>query len=249
MNRLGVQLYTVREQLKDENERNATLQRLKKVGCHTAQLFGPLDMAKEYAGACAAQGIRVIGYLGNLDGFEKEEKALFAFCREYDIGDIGVSSNVKTCEEAMQYIHRVNRFAKKARDAGFTFSYHNHSNEWMRTSCQKTVMELFLEGFDRENVFFMPDTYWLQHGGVDVRHFLERTGSRVKILHLKDMTRGENGPVFAEVGYGNLWFEGILKTALEAGIEEYVIEQDQCAGDPVKSVEMSLSYLRGLNML
>lgn len=157
MNRLGVQLYTVREQLKDENERNVTLQRLNKVGCHTAQLFAPLDMAKEYAGACAAQGIRVIGYLGNPDGFEKAEKALFAFCREYDIGDSGVSSNVKTCEEAMQYITPGKPVCP--RDAGFTFSYHNHSNEWMRTSCQKTVMELFLEGFDRENVFFMPDTY------------------------------------------------------------------------------------------
>ena len=105
-----------------------------------------------------------------------------------------------------------------------------------------------MEGFDSRCVSFMPDTYRVQHGGGDVRHFLEQVGSRVKILHLKDMTRGENGPTFAEVGCGNLWFPGILETAAACGIEEYVIEQDQCAGDPIESVAKSLSYLKGLNI-
>ena len=193
--------------------------------------------------------MEIIGILGNLDSFEKEKEDLFDACRAYGIYDIGVSSGVKTWEEAAAYVPRLNAFAQEAKAAGFTFSYHNHSNEFTRTSCGQTVMELFQTGFDPENVFFMPDTYWLQHGGYDIRHFLEEMKGRVKILHLKDMKRGESGPAFAECGYGNLWFEGILKTALDCGIEEFVIEQDQCDGDPVKSVEMSLHYLRGLNIL
>ena len=248
MKQLGVQLYTVREQLKDPAERKETLKKLKEMGCDTAQLFGSPELIREYAPDCLAQGIEVIGFLGNLEALEQDAEGIFSLCRELGMKDIGVSSSVKTCEEAMDYIPRVNSFAQKAQKAGFTFSYHNHSNEFIRTACGKTVMELFLEGFDSSCVSFMPDTYWLQHGGCDVRRFLDQVGENVKILHLKDMTRGENGPVFAEVGYGNLWFEGILQTAMEKGIEEYVIEQDQCAGDPVESVAKSLSYLKGLNI-
>ena len=42
------------------------------------------------------------------------------------------------------------------------------------------------EGFETETVNFMPDTYWLQDGGYDVRYFLEKARNRVRILHLKD---------------------------------------------------------------
>ena len=247
MKRLGLQLYTVREQLEDASLRVETLKRLKKLGCDTVQLFGTPELVTQWAPDCRAQGMEVIGFLGSLEECEAAKDELFAVCKECGIRDIGVSSTTCTYEEAVDYIPRLNRFAACVTAAGFTFSYHNHSNEFTRTSCGKTVMDLFIEGFD-SCVNFMPDTYWIQHGGADVRHFLERIGQRVKILHLKDMKRGENGPDFAEVGYGNLWFEGILETAFSLGIEEYVIEQDRCDGDPVESVEKSLNYLKNLNL-
>ena len=246
MKRLGLQLYTVREQLADSALRLETLARLKTLGCDTVQLFGSTDLVASWAPDCRKLGLDVIGIVGDLNDCEAEQDRLFAICREYGIGDISVSSTTKTLEEAEAYLPRINRFARQAVAAGFTFSYHNHSNEFCRTSCGKTVMDLFLEGFD-PCITFVPDTYWIQHGGADVRHFLERLGKRIRILHLKDMKRGENGPTFAEVGYGNLWFEGILETAKNCGVEEYVIEQDTCEGDPVQCVERSLQYLKSLN--
>jgi len=248
MNRLGVQLYTVREKL-SEADCASTLAALKEMGCETVQLFGDAALLENVGKKCVECGLPVVGWLGSLEICEQEKEQVFALCGAYGITDIGVSSGVSTYEDAIAYIPRLNAFAAEAKAAGFTVSYHNHSNECIRTSCGKTVLELFAEGFDPALISFMPDTYWLQHGGCDVRHFLETVKGRVKILHLKDMKRGKNGPTYAEAGQGNLWFAGILQTALDCGIHEFVIEQDECDGDPLDSVKMSLAHLKGLNIL
>ena len=105
-------------------------------------------------------------------------------------------------------------------------------------------MKFFLEGFDPQTVSFMPNTYWIHDGGYDVRRFLEETQGRVKILHLKDMKRTESGHTFTEVGNGNLYMSGIIKTALEKGIRELVVEQDICEADSVDSLKSSYQTIK-----
>lgn len=107
-------------------------------------------------------------------------------------------------------------------------------------------MELFIEGFDSETVDFMPDTYWIQNGGADIRHIIEKLRGRVKIIHLKDMKRTPGGQTFAEIGYGNLYFEGIIETALDCGIKQFVVEQDECDGNPIDSLKKSIEYLNSI---
>ena len=71
-------------------------------------------------------------------------------------------------------------------------------------------MQLLIEGFDEKLVDFMPDTYWLQFGGIDVRAFIEKLSGRIKILHLKDMKRTAEGITYAEIGSGNINFNSFL---------------------------------------
>jgi len=49
---------------------------------------------------------------------------------------------------------------------------------------------------------------------------------------------------FASVGYGNLNWPGIIKTANEIGIEQFVVEQDQCDGDEFEAITESYNNLR-----
>ena len=108
------------------------------------------------------------------------------------------------------------------------------------------VQKVCHQGFDAETVDFMPDTYWIHDGGYDVRYFLNQTKNRVNILHLKDMKRTEQGHTFAEVGSGNLYFKGIIKTAVDCGIKHFVVEQDSCEGNPIESLSQSYKYIIGL---
>jgi sugar phosphate isomerase/epimerase len=67
---------------------------------------------------------------------------------------------------------------------------------------------------------------------------------RVKILHLKDMKRTPEGPTYAEIGVGNINFNGIIETAKNIGVEYFIVEQDKCDGDPIDSARISCEFLR-----
>jgi sugar phosphate isomerase/epimerase len=147
-------------------------------------------------------------------------------------------------DEVSRFIEQANTVAANIRPHGFKFTYHNHSNEFIRLKNGKTVMDMLVEGLDPEGTSFVLDTYWVQHGGGDVRYWIEKLAGRIDILHLKDMGRNENGPYITEIGNGNLWWEGILAAAKKAGVKYYVVEQDSWPGDPFDSVRQSAAYLK-----
>lgn len=241
---LGLQLYTVRNNMTDESSAVFTLTEIKKMGYECVQLAGSIDTLELAARAAKEVGIAVLGILVDMNRCEENGEKLFEIARFCGAKDIGISSSIKTDDEAYDIITRANAFAEKAKEIGVSFSYHNHSNEFIRGESGKTLIQLLKEGFDSSLVSFMPDTYWIQHGGADIRDFIEKLEGRVHIIHLKDMKRTPQGPTFAEIGMGNINFEGIIKTAQNIGIEHFVVEQDICDGDPLESVRISCEYLR-----
>lgn len=246
MKKLGAQLYTVRGMLKTDSEIRSTLAAIKNIGYDFVQLFGSVELAESCARIAKETGLEIIGILSDLGSYENNEKELFDMCSRYDVKDIGIYTDFSECQNIGDLINRTNTFAQKAARMGFTFSYHNHGHEFIKLDCGEIPMNCLLERFDAKTVDFMPDTYWIHDGGYDVRYFLERTRGRVKILHLKDMIRTEQGHTFAEVGNGNLYFKGIMETALDCGIEIFVVEQDSCPGDPIDSLRQSYSFTKTL---
>jgi sugar phosphate isomerase/epimerase len=135
------------------------------------------------------------------------------------------------------------KFADFAYKHGYKLSYHNHSHEFIRYENGKTAFEMLAEGLDKEKVAFVLDTYWVQHGGADVRYWIEKLKGRIEVLHLKDMKCTETRTTFAEVGQGNLWWDGIIKTAEECGVRHFVVEQDKWDKDSLECIRISSQYL------
>ena len=240
---LGIQLYTVRDKMKDKESAYNTLTQIKDMGYECVQLASSVENMLMTAELCREIGLCAVGLLCNMNMCEEDGERLFEIARICGAKDIGISSSIKTGAEAFDIISRANAFAKKARDNGFSFSYHNHSNEFIRGESGKTLIELLYEGFDAELVDFMPDTYWIQHGGADVRAFLSGLDRRVKILHLKDMKRTADGPTYAEIGVGNINFKGIAEVAEEIGVQHYIVEQDKCDTDSLLSARISYDHI------
>lgn len=240
---LGLQLYTVRDKMTDKASTRDTLLKIKKMGYECVQLASSVENMQMTAELCKEIGLSAVGLLGNIDMCESNGDKLFEIARICGAKDIGISSGIKTEKEAFDLIKRVNSFAKKARDNGFTFSYHNHSNEFIRGESQKTLIQLLIEGFDSSLVDFMPDTYWIQHGGADIRDFILKLGGRIKILHLKDMKRTADGPTFSEIGAGNINFVGVIEVARQVGIEHFIVEQDKCDADSLLSAKTSYDHI------
>ncbi len=250
----GLQLYTVRDLMTDTASAENTIKKIAEMGYETVQLAGTIEDIERTADVCARLNMPCIGilasmsFLTSIDVHDNYTERLLKCARLIDAKDIGISSTAKNLDTANDIITRANAFAKIIRNEGFTFSYHNHSNEFIRTENGKTVMDLFLEGFDKELIDFMPDTYWLQHGGADVRHFIEQYSDRIKIIHLKDMKRTPEGVTFAELGKGNIYLEGIVKLAMDNGINNFIVEQDKCDGDPLESARISIEYLKSIGL-
>jgi len=130
----------------------------------------------------------------------------------------------------------------KIREAGLQLCYHNHSFEFERFDGE-TGFDIFYGVADPDLVQAQIDTYWVQHGGEDPAATIRRFTGRVPLVHLKDMTPGDD-PTFTEVGNGILDFEAIFAASEEAGVEWYIVEQDTCAGPSIESARTSIENLK-----
>jgi len=253
--KLGVQLYTIRDYMKTAEDIRASFKKLKAMGIDQGQTAGCAIDYAEYGKIAEEEGIEIVGTHDNFelmrDDFETSYKNHLALgMKELNMG-IGGYFKTKNLEDIQQFIKEANDVAKKVAEKGGKFTYHNHHGEFIKQENGKNMMEMLLEDLDPENASFVLDTHWVQRGGGDVVEWIYKLEGKIDILHLKDMAvvRDENGvvvPAITEVGNGNLNWDDILEAAEETGVKYYVIEQDEnwIDGDPFKSLEFSVNFLK-----
>ena len=143
----------------------------------------------------------------------------------------GVGSGVygDSKETVLAYIEYINRFAEKIAKYGLKFTYHHHSHEFTKIDGVRPI-DYMVDGFDKDNISFVLDTYWLQNAGVGVNDWIEKLAGRVDILHIKDraIKFGTNDGYITEIGSGNIDFASALKVAEQSGVKHICVEQDYC---------------------
>ena len=243
MNSFGLQLYTVRQDLSLDTAADV-MKKIKEIGYSYVQVAGDLDTIERTGYLAKEVGLSVIGSVTNIDRILENFDNAVRVHKEIGAVDIGVSESFKSESEVCEFIKKFNDLAEILFEYGLSLSYHNHSNEFIKRENGKCAYDMLIEGITSKNAYFMPDTYWIQHGGADVRYYIEKLKGRIKILHLKDAKMTDSGITYAEIGNGNLWWCGILERADDAGVEYYVVEQDKCDGAPIDSVKISAEYLK-----
>jgi len=240
--KLGVQLYTIRDTMKTAEEIRSSFFKLKELGYDEAQTAGCAISYADFGKIAAETGIRLVGTHDSFDAMVADIDAVMENHRLLGTTNIGVGGMPGKYWESLEtikaFIALVNQIADRIHPCGFKFTYHNHSSEFRKFD-GKRIMDLLAEELDPVKTSFVLDTYWVQHGGGDVRQWMEKLAGRIDILHLKDMGRNETGPYYTEILNGNLNFDGIMETAEKIGVKHYVVEQDTCPGDPFASLKLS----------
>jgi sugar phosphate isomerase/epimerase len=152
-----------------------------------------------------------------------------------------------------RFADQMNGAGETCRAAGIHLCYHNHAFEFEPME-GTTPMEVLMDRFDPELVGLELDVFWVSVAGHDPSGFLRKHSGRVPLIHLKDRAPGvsqvhtESVPrtAFREVGSGTLDIIGILKSADDAGVRHFIVEQDHCPGNPLDSLRRSYGYLAGL---
>jgi sugar phosphate isomerase/epimerase len=146
---------------------------------------------------------------------------------------------------------KMNRAAELCAAAGMQFCYHNHAFEFEGQAGERP-WDVLNERWDKKLVHLEVDVFWVAVAGQNPSEFLRAYKGRVSLVHLKDEAFGTptqfNERVapsaFREVGTGTLDIPAILKACEAAGVQHYIVEQDQTHGNPVDSLRVSYNNLR-----
>ena len=244
---LGIQLYTLRNEMTDEESVREGFKKIKEIGYNHIQPASMCNLTPEKfallakeAGLTAAKCGTISAWsqvLGDPDGLLATHAAIGA----KNIGIGYMPPEWRDCPESItKFIAKANEFAKYAESKGFTVGYHNHSFEFRKVGDVRIMDRLVNEL--SESINFILDTYWVQHGGGDPAAWIKKLSGRIEVLHLKDMAM-EDTQVFAEIGNGNINFDRVMEEADKAVIKTFVVEQDSCKGDPFDSIKMSYDYI------
>jgi sugar phosphate isomerase/epimerase len=94
---------------------------------------------------------------------------------------------------------------------------------------------------------FELDTYWAQYGGVNPERWIQKLGTKLVSLHMKDYgvpAKHDDPPFMAEIGHGNLDFPVLVTEAEKVGCQLFVVEQDFTSRNPFDSLELSFRYVK-----
>jgi sugar phosphate isomerase/epimerase len=136
-----------------------------------------------------------------------------------------------------------NRVAEEARAAGLQFAYHNHDFEFAPVAGQMPY-DVLLAETDPKLVQMEMDLYWIVKGGQDPLAYFARWPGRFPAVHVKDSAGAPEHRMMA-VGAGTIDFKKIFARRAQAGIQHYFVEHDEPT-DAFASIRESFGYLKQL---
>jgi sugar phosphate isomerase/epimerase len=244
------QLYTVREHTKTPKDIAASLKRVRQIGYEAVQAsgVGPVDDG-ELKKMLDGEGLACVAT-------HESSESIIERPREVSerIARLGCSMTafpspgkypIGTREEVEQLARGLDAAGAVFRAAGQVLGYHNHANEFAKVE-GKTVLEMIYELTDPRNLVGEIDTYWVQAGGGDPVAWARKLSKRLPFIHIKDYGYvAGKGPVFEEIGSGNLDWKTIVAAAERSGCKWFIVEQDRdwANDDPFLSLTMSYDYL------
>jgi sugar phosphate isomerase/epimerase len=152
---------------------------------------------------------------------------------------------------AKQAVADFNKVGKELKEAGITFTYHNHGYEFEPYE-DGTLFDYLVKNTNPEYVSFEMDILWTAFPGQDPAKLLLKYPGRWKLMHLKDLKKGVVGnlsggtPTTNDValGTGSIDIPAILKAAKKVGVKHYFIEDE--SPSYLKQIPVTVAYIKGI---
>jgi sugar phosphate isomerase/epimerase len=246
LDRIGVQLYTVRDAVQRDFE--GTLARVAAVGYQEVEFAG-------YAGRTAAQvrdALRRAGLsapsahvplaaLGQ--GWNRVLDDAHTIGHRYLVMPWLDEKDRPNLDAYRRIADRLNRAGEMASRAGLRLGYHNHAFEFTEVE-NRLPYDVLLEATDPAHVLLELDLYWITKGGQDPLAYFADWPGRFRLVHVKD-SAGPPEHRMADVGSGTIEWARIFAHRKQAGIEHFFVERDD-PPDPFASIAASYAYLSDL---
>jgi sugar phosphate isomerase/epimerase len=148
----------------------------------------------------------------------------------------------------------LNKAGATCQNLGLQLCYHSHAFEY-KPAQEGRLLDVLMQSTDPKLVSLELDVMWAYVAGVDPVSVIKQYGSRIPLMHLKNVAAGvskrfnEDIPAsaFRDLGSGELQIAPVLSAAAEAGVKHYFVEQDFAPGDPLEALRKSFEYLKKLD--
>ena len=255
--RLGLELYSVRNELKKDLAE--TLKTVRHWGFEHVELAGfPAMKPEDTARALRSAGLTAVSTFVDYDRFRNDFPGVISDARtlgvEYLICGWIPHEKFLTRADVDRAIGSFNQWGAAANQEKFRFAYHIHGYEF-QVGPDGTLMDALFKATDPQHVDYELDMFWVVRGGGDPVALLNRYGDRIRLVHLKDIARGTptNDPTgqapdeaSVTLGTGMIDVPAVLKAAAKAKVKWYFVEDEH--PDAVKQIPQSLEYLRRLKI-
>ena len=259
MDKLAVQMYTVRDFTNTARALAETLAKIAAIGYPAVQLsaVGAMHGDSPEVDAATARkmlednGLKCIATHRSWEALTHQTEAEIEFHKTLDcdyvaIGGIPEGYGKEGAEGYRRFARDAAPVVAKLKAAGISFGHHNHAHEFERHTpgSSHTLFDILIDEGGL-NYLLEVDVYWAWHGGVDPSALLRRCADRVPVIHLKDREIVEGKPEIGAIGEGNLPWDTIIAACRESGVEWYCVEQDICRRDPFDCLRSSFEFLSG----
>jgi sugar phosphate isomerase/epimerase len=250
--KIGLQLYTVRNEIK--NNIADTLHRVAEMGFEAVETaFWPDNISIKEAGQFLKDaGLAVSSAHVELPVGDKKS-AMLEIAETFNCTKMiwhgwpedKRYGTLEGTKELANIYNEANHFAKSN---GLQFGLHNHWWEFRNKVDGRYVYQVLLDSVEQD-IFFEIDTYWVKVAGHDPAKIVREFGKRAPLLHIKDgparwsdsLPKDNPEPMVA-VGKGTQNFPAIVKAA-NRNTEWMIVEMDKTATDVFAAIQDSYNYL------
>jgi sugar phosphate isomerase/epimerase len=244
LDRIGLQLYTVRSAMQEHLE--GTLARVAEIGYSEVEFAGYFDRSPEQIRSVLdGNGLSAPAVHVGLETLEQDWEATVdaaaTIGHRYLVAPSIPPADRTSLDGVRSMAERFNRLGERAKAAGFTFGYHNHDFEFIPVEGRMPFV-VFLEETDPALVTFELDIFWATKAGADPGAYFRDHPRRFSLVHVKDMAPDGS---MVDVGAGTIDFASLFALSDGAGIQHYFVEHDDPAA-PFESIAASYRFLRDL---
>jgi len=252
---LGIQLYTVRNELKENVEK--TLEKLAALGFNTLELYG---YDGTFFGKSRSEFLQILKNTGmkavsshHVTGFASQGKGTLLNNWEKTIEDLKflgceflvcsyLFPEERTREIYLKLPDLFGKCALQAQNSGLQFAYHNHDFEFENFENNQNFYDFLLQKTDPMLVKMELDLYWMAKAGKNPLKYFEKFPGRFPLWHVKDME--DESKDFTEIGNGIIPFKNIFEERKKAGLHYWFVEQDESKRNMHESLKISRDYIR-----
>lgn len=261
---LGLQLYSVREQLPKDYD--GVLHKIAALGFREVEAAGffnrPPESVKQ---SMTSAGLKCVSghypwqllsaHLDEILDFHNKLGVEYVICAfpGHKTPVEAKQARIFNMDDWRWNAEQFNKVGARVKAAGHKFGYHNHTMEFAKQGDVVPFDEL-IRLTDPALVTFEMDCGWVTVGGGDPVAYLKKYADRISMLHVKDFKHAatpghpEERPPAAELGRGVADYHAIFKAVKPGKIKHYFVEQEEFDMPWDEALKIDADYMKALKV-